>query len=94
MASAVEFVIEQVVAQGGRSKVVVFARQVAGGAFHVGGAARLGGVPVQPEVNQPRVLMQDGAPRPDIFAFTLVESSDAARLSIGQTVALELESAT
>lgn len=84
-----DFVVEQVVALGGQNEVVVYARKIGAGDFHLGEVARLGGVLIRPLVNQPRVLLQDGAPRQDLFAFTLVERSDAGRLSIGQTVALD-----
>jgi hypothetical protein len=67
----------------------VFARQLGVGNFSVSASSRLGGVPIQPSLSQPRAAMPDGSPDLDIWAFVMREPQDAEKFSVGQTVELE-----
>ena len=67
----------------------LFARQLQGGDFSLAATSRLGGVPIQPWLSQPRKLRPDSSPDLDVFAFVLTERQDADRFSVGQIVELE-----
>jgi hypothetical protein len=67
----------------------LFARQIEVGHFSVSTSSRLGGVPIQPSLSQPRKLKPDGSPDLDVFAFVLTEQQDAERFSVGQIIELE-----
>lgn len=65
------------------------ARQVDEGTFHVKPGTRLGGVRVK-GLSQPRSLLPDGSPDLAVFAFQLVDTSEASLLTSGETVELAL----
>jgi len=67
----------------------VLARQVDEGTFQVKPGARLGGVRIK-GLSQPRSLLPDGSPDLTVFAFQLVDTSEAELLKTGETVELAL----
>jgi hypothetical protein len=67
----------------------LFARRLELGDFSVSSSSRLGGVPIQPHLSQPRKLKPDGSPDLDVFAFILSQRDDAKRFTIDQIVELE-----
>lgn len=67
----------------------LFARHLEAGDFTLSASSRLGGVPIQPVLSQPRKLRPDGSPDLDVFAFVLADRQDADRFSAGQIVELE-----
>ena len=56
--------------------------------FRVDEGCRLGGLPLEPWLEQPRQIDAAGRERADIFSFCLREPSDRARLRIGDEVSL------
>lgn len=71
-----------------RGCVYVFATRLDDAPFSVKTGARLGGVAVEPWLEQPRALDQSGAPRLDCFVFALSDPADRERLAPGQQVEL------
>jgi hypothetical protein len=82
----VRFRIEFQLTSGGSA--TVFARRLTRGDFALGPRARLGSVPIQRYVTQPRALLPDGSPDPDLFAFVLVSPKDLSLLPTGSEVEL------
>ena len=76
-----------------RGEGYVFARQVQPGHFDFPENPALGGIPIKPHISQPRVLLADGSPDLNVFAFHLAMYSDTAKLSVGQVVELSGECA-
>ena len=70
------------------SSSYLLARQIEAGHFSVSVSSRIGGVPIQPSLSQPRALKPDGSPDSDVWAFVLREPQDAERFSVGQTIEL------
>lgn len=68
--------------------VTVFARQVEPGGFTLSTAPKLGDVPIERHVSQPRALTPDGQPDLTQFAFILATANDLPKLSKGQVVEL------
>jgi hypothetical protein len=66
----------------------VLARRLTRGDFALGPRACLGSVPIQRSVTQPRALLPDGSPDPELFAFVLVSPKDLSLLAIGSEVEL------
>jgi hypothetical protein len=82
----VKFRIEfQVVNEG---SATVLARRLTRGDFTLGPGACLGRVPIQRFVAQPRALLPDGSPDPDLFAFVLVSPKDLPLVPPGSEVEL------
>jgi hypothetical protein len=67
----------------------LFARHLETGHFTLSASSRLGGVPIQPWLSQPRKFKPDGSPDLDVFAFVLTNRLDADKFSVGQIVELE-----
>ena len=81
-----KFEVECVFGQEGPPFII--ARQTEVGHFSVSTSSRLGGVPIQPSLSQPRKLKPDGSPDLDVFAFALTDPQDAERFSVGQIIEL------
>jgi ubiquinone/menaquinone biosynthesis C-methylase UbiE len=81
------FHIEQILELRGRTYVVVTALDDAPFAVQLG--SRLGGVPVEPWLEQPRSVGPGGELDRHCFVFVLTTSQDAPRLSPGIDVALQ-----
>jgi ubiquinone/menaquinone biosynthesis C-methylase UbiE len=71
-----------------RGCVYVFATRLDDAPFSVKTGARLGGVAVEPWLEQPRALDHSAAPRLDCFVFALSDPADRDRLAPGQQVDL------
>jgi hypothetical protein len=70
-------------------KVYVVARILERGRdFRVDEGCRLGGLPVEPWVEQPRGVDVAGTARADVYSFCLRAPADRASLRIGDEVAL------
>jgi hypothetical protein len=76
-----------------RGEGYVFARQVQPGHFDFPEKPALSGIPIKPHLSQPRVLLADGSPDLNVFAFYLATQSDTDKLSVGQVVELSGECA-
>jgi hypothetical protein len=72
----------------GRDGEYVFARQLELREFALGPGATLGGCPVRPQLTQPRAFDENGAPRTDLFAFSLVGPGRARAWEVGDVVVL------
>jgi hypothetical protein len=70
---------------------VVLARQLESKGFRVTATSRLGGVPIEPVLSQPRAIKPDGRPDLEIFAFQLKSAADLSKFSLGSEVVLEEE---
>lgn len=66
----------------------VLARQMESGDFTIGPGSCLGGARLKMSLAQPRSLNPDGSPDLTVFAFQLMDASDAAILKVGDTVDL------
>lgn len=70
----------------GRS--LVFARRIGEGEFRLGLDSALGGVRVTTFLEIPRRVNVDGTPDHEVFAFELVDGTEADRLRVGARVSL------
>ena len=66
----------------------VLARQLEVKDFALTNRSRLGGVPIQPVLSQPRKLRKDGTLDLEVFAFRLTNVSDLKTFSVGTEVLL------
>lgn len=66
----------------------VLARQMESGDFTVGPGSCLGGANLGMHLSQPRSLNPDGSPDLTVFAFQLLDASEALDLRVGETVDL------
>ena len=66
----------------------VLARALESAEFRLSPASTLGGFAIEPILSQPRALKEDGSPDLEIFAFVLRNSSDIAKLRVGEEVLL------
>ena len=73
------------------ARPVLLAKRMGTAAFSLSQSTtpRLGGVPIQPFVEEVRRLRPDGSPDLDVFAFALVDRDDSPKFSVGQIVELE-----
>ena len=70
---------------------VVLARILVPQVFSLGPEATLGGCRLAQFLEIPAALRADGSPRPDLFAFALVDADDLAQFTPGEVVELRPE---
>ncbi len=81
------FRIDEIIERKG--KVVVIATQLDSEQFKLDRDSRLGAVPVEQWMDQPRSVTPDGKPNQKLFSFQLKRAEDESALKQGQVVALQ-----
>jgi hypothetical protein len=69
--------------------VSLIARQLGAGDFSLTTSPRLGGVPIQRTLSQPRAQNPDGTPDFSVFLFTLTDARNVKEFYVGQIIELE-----
>ena len=69
--------------------VTILTRQLDAGDFTLTEAPRLGGVPIQRTLTQPRAQKPDGSPDSSVYMFKLTDARNVREFSVGQVIELE-----